>query len=49
MQVLAGAPQDVTAMPIVQHGSDRLAREIPLPTASSWVKQWAALSAVFDH
>ncbi len=37
-QALAGAPRIGTALPVVQHGTRSLPREIPLPAAGAWVK-----------
>lgn len=38
MQALQGAPRIGTALPVVQHGTSSLLREIPLPAIGSWVK-----------
>lgn len=38
MQALQGAPRIGTALPVVQHGTSSLPREIPLPAVGSWVK-----------
>ena len=37
-QALAGAPRIGTALPVVQHGTRSLTREVPLPAAGAWVK-----------
>ena len=37
-QALAGAPRVGTALPVVQHGTRSLPREIPLPAAGAWVR-----------
>jgi len=49
MQVLAGAPQVGTVLPVVQHGTDRLDARDPSASSRHLSKAMAILSAVFDH